>query len=158
MIITTHAVVGATVTNFLKFNPPLALGAALASHFLLDAIPHYDYQLVSLTKNKISRSFKLDHHLWLKDIKKLGLDILLTFTLVYFFWPPSTSGYLVYLGIGLAILPDGLHFLSYLINSWLTNIITRFHQFTHTSWRLVNPIWGLFWQSLIILIALIISR
>ncbi len=157
MTITTHAVVGAAVTNLLKFNPPLALSAALISHFLLDALPHYDYQLASLSKAGDSKSFKLDYRLWLKDIKKLGLDTLLAVILVLFFWPPSTVNYLIYIGVGLAVLPDGLYFLSYLINCRVTNIVTRLHQYTHACWRLTNPIWGLFWQILIVLTVLILS-
>ena len=124
---------------------------------MLDILPHYDYQLESLSKTSDSSNLKLDYRLWFKDIRKLGLDFSSAFILVLFFWPPPTSSYLVYLGAGLAILPDGLHFLDHLMNWRITNIFTSFHQFFHTSWRLNSPIWGLFWQILIVLTVLIFN-
>ncbi len=47
MTLTTHALVGASVAALFPSSPSLALGAALASHFLVDAIPHWHYQLRS---------------------------------------------------------------------------------------------------------------
>jgi len=47
MILSTHAVVGGAIASFIPLHPLLVAVAGFASHFAIDAIPHWDYRLRS---------------------------------------------------------------------------------------------------------------
>ena len=49
MTLTTHAIIGAAAAKIFSMNPLLAGIAAFASHFLIDAIPHWYYHPSSFT-------------------------------------------------------------------------------------------------------------
>lgn len=55
MILTTHAVVGAGMAAVFPDNAAVVFVAAFASHFLIDAAPHWDYRIFSLVKNENNR-------------------------------------------------------------------------------------------------------
>jgi hypothetical protein len=42
MILSTHAIVGAAIASFLPSHPTIAFVLGFGSHFVLDAIPHWD--------------------------------------------------------------------------------------------------------------------
>ena len=42
----THAIVGAAIVGLVPAHPLLGLSLAFASHFILDALPHWDYPIV----------------------------------------------------------------------------------------------------------------
>src|ERR1035437_2210181 len=87
MTLTAHAVVGAALASAVPTHPALAFGLGFCSHFLLDAIPHWDYHLSSLSENK-NNSLDSDMKIgksFLFDLIKIGLDFLLGFVLVFLF-------------------------------------------------------------------------
>src|SRR6516225_11831962 len=43
MILSTHAIVGGTIASLFPSHPALVVAAGFASHFAIDAIPHWDY-------------------------------------------------------------------------------------------------------------------
>ena len=43
MTLTTHAVVGAAAASLFPEHPYLAFAAGFASHFAIDALPHWEY-------------------------------------------------------------------------------------------------------------------
>ena len=47
MILSTHAIVGAAIASFLPSHPTTAFVLGFGSHFVLDAIPHWDYPIKS---------------------------------------------------------------------------------------------------------------
>jgi hypothetical protein len=47
MILSTHAIVGAALASFLPAHPIGAFVIGFGSHFVLDAIPHWDYPIRS---------------------------------------------------------------------------------------------------------------
>src|SRR5260370_42631939 len=47
MILSTPAIVGAAIASFLPSHPTTAFVLGFASHFVLDAIPHWDYPIRS---------------------------------------------------------------------------------------------------------------
>jgi hypothetical protein len=49
MILSTHAVVGGAIASLFPSHPVLVAVAAFASHFAIDAIPHWDYPLRAIT-------------------------------------------------------------------------------------------------------------
>jgi hypothetical protein len=52
MILSTHAVVGGAIASLVPSDPILAAAAGFASHFAIDAIPHWDYPLRSISVGK----------------------------------------------------------------------------------------------------------
>ena len=60
MILSTHAVVGGTIASFVPGHPVLAFVIGAASHFAIDAIPHVDYPLYSISiKRSLCTNAKL---------------------------------------------------------------------------------------------------
>jgi hypothetical protein len=61
LTLTTHAIVGAAIASVIPAHPFFAIAAAFASHFLLDAIPHWDYPIRSDSVNpNVSAAMKYD--------------------------------------------------------------------------------------------------
>ncbi|HEY5549991.1 MAG TPA: hypothetical protein VIK37_02195 [Candidatus Saccharimonadales bacterium] len=87
-----HAITGALVAVVIK-EPALALPAALLSHFVIDAIPHYDHR--DLMPNP--RAYKTV--LVLDAILSVGLIVFLALTL-------NESAWLIIAGGFLGIAPD----------------------------------------------------
>ena len=74
MILSTHAVVGAALASFVPSHPFAALVLGFASHFALDAIPHWDYPIKSRSVNpKIAAPMVFDRAL-LQDAVTIGFD------------------------------------------------------------------------------------
>lgn len=95
-----HAVTGALVAAVIK-EPLLALPAALASHFVIDGLPHWDY--------KINGAIRKKQVIMLADlIFSILLLLLVAFLLTEQIW-------VVFLGGLLAIAPDAM---------WLPYILT----------------------------------
>src|ERR1035441_1590405 len=77
MTLTTHAVVGAAIAASMPNRPVLGFILAFASHFALDAIPHWDYRLSS---QKTGGSNRMDDDMIMNknffiDLLKIGLDM-----------------------------------------------------------------------------------
>jgi hypothetical protein len=51
MVLSTHAIVGAAISSFITSQPAAAFVLGFASHFALDAIPHWDYPIKSSSVN-----------------------------------------------------------------------------------------------------------
>jgi hypothetical protein len=67
MILSTHAIVGGAVASLLPSHPVLVAVLGFASHFVIDAIPHWDYPLqsISVKPGADNRELKLDRRLLL---------------------------------------------------------------------------------------------
>src|SRR5215813_5502703 len=77
MILSTHAIVGAAIASFLPSHPTAAFVLGFASHFVLDAIPHWDYPIRSAAVDpKIGAPMTCDRAL-LRDAIVIGSDGLL---------------------------------------------------------------------------------
>ena len=94
MIITPHMLVGAAIGAHCD-NIWAAFCFGLISHYLLDALPHWDY----LKRVKISNP---DH------LKKIGLDFILGGLLVLFLTWSSPQKFFILVALGAALLPDCL--------------------------------------------------
>lgn len=76
MTLSTHAVAGASIALAFRNNPAAALIAAFFSHFILDAIPHWHYEILSRKKD-ISSPFneRIDFDInFLNDLVRTGID------------------------------------------------------------------------------------
>lgn len=95
MIATNHAVTGALIATAID-KPLLALPLALASHFALDALPHFGYP----GHNGFGQALKY------KISKMVAIaDPLLLICLVVLLWLSGATGY-IYLAALLAAAPD----------------------------------------------------
>ena len=121
MILLVHMLFGAAIGSVIK-NVPLAIVLAFLGHYLLDLLPHIEYDI----KNKEKKQ-------WLGiplSIFKIVSDFLLGILLVLIFSNPSaSSGYtVVYICAFFAILPDGFT----VLNHFFPNKILGWHRKLHT--------------------------
>jgi hypothetical protein len=75
MILSTHAIVGGAIASLMPSHPVLAVVAGFASHFVIDAIPHWDYPLQSIAigKGADNRCLRLSQNVVL-DLAVIALD------------------------------------------------------------------------------------
>ena len=159
MTLTTHAIVGAAIACVLPAHPYLVIAAAFASHFLLDAIPHWDYPLRSDSVNpKVAAAMKYDRAL-LADMLTIGTDALLGIALALFLLATPGDSFLVLCAASAAILPDALQFAYIKFPREPLVSLQRFHVWMHASRSLrERPILGLSAQIGLVLFTLIIAR
>ncbi|MEK7610165.1 MAG: hypothetical protein AAB468_00195 [Patescibacteria group bacterium] len=159
MILATHAVVGAGLVSLMSTESVAGgFGLAFASHFLLDSLPHWDYQLLSTNKHPGDRLrvvFNSGRAL-IVDLTKISLDgiVGLTFAMLIFTpWP------LAALGAAAAMLPDALQMAYFLWSHEPLRSLQRFHLWIHTDRRLVGrPYVGLAFQALVLVVFIIFTK
>ena len=137
MILVTHAVGGAAASLLLKTHPVLGFFAGFASHFVLDAIPHYIYPLSSITKDESDpithdhmvlqgRRFKID---LLKTGVDFGLGLVITALAIRH--AGSDLLYPALIGAVGGVAPDTLHLAYYIFPHSFLRHIEKFHLWIH---------------------------
>lgn len=156
MTLATHAIVGAAAASFFPQAPAVAFAVAFGSHFLIDAIPHWDYPIRSPSVNpKIGAAMKYDKAL-LADALTIGFDALLGVIIALFVFSPLNIPWIVFLGACAGILPDPLQFLYTKFQHEPLVSLQKFHRWTHSSYRMrEQPISGLFIQVLLMFVVTI---
>jgi hypothetical protein len=163
MILATHAIAGAAVGR-LAGNPILAFIFGLASHFILDAIPHWQYELKSRTRSDdiMKEDMSLNRKL-IGDVVRLGIDFFSgTFISVLAFsgWggftnPPAP----LVAGVIGGVLPDALQFLFWKFRREPLISIQKFHSFMHADWEFgYKSKFGVVLQVVLAAIIIFISR
>jgi len=118
MILSVHATFGAAVASLVPSHPVLGFVLGFSSHFVLDAIPHKDYELISLetgpdknlkTIDLIQKKFSL-----IRDILLVSFDAVIGFILAFMFFFNPVYPAIFFIGAFAALIPDGLTFI-YLI-------------------------------------------
>src|SRR5262245_56376183 len=107
MILSTHAIVGGAIASLFPSHPALVVAAGFASHFAIDAIPHWDYplQAISVRPAADSAALHLDRRLWV-DLSLIVLDACAGLAIaIWLFASPATIGAIV-LGALAAMVPD----------------------------------------------------
>ena len=129
MVITPHMLVGAAIGT--QFNNPWSVFIlGLFSHYLLDALPHWDY----LSRVKIANP---DH------LKKIGLDFILGGFFVLILTWSSPQKLLILIAVAATLLPDCLEaFYQNFDIKWLKSL-SQFHHKIHYQKRLS------FWPGLL---------
>ncbi|MHA1372087.1 MAG: hypothetical protein ACTSRA_20500 [Promethearchaeota archaeon] len=97
MLLTPHTLVGASIGASIQ-NIPLIIVLGISSHFVLDAIPHFDWGIW----HNYEKNFQLET----KDYILLICDIMLATVLFYWVWNANNFDYLMLLGAFCAVLPD----------------------------------------------------
>ncbi len=136
MILATHAIVGAAVAHLFPHHPVIGFLLACASHFVLDAIPHWDYHLRSLESKKEFGRGRPDMA-WGRDffidLSKIALDGVSGVGVAFLlFRPQSWHDVLITLvGIAGGVLPDVLQFLYWKLGgkplAWAQWVHDTFH-------------------------------
>jgi hypothetical protein len=159
LTLTTHAIVGAAIASAMPTYPSLAIAAAFVSHFLLDAIPHWDYPILSDSVNpNVAASMKYDRAL-LADMLRIGIDAMLGITLALLFLAKTGDFTLVLCGAIAAILPDALQFAYVRFPREPLISLQRFHCWMHASQSLrERPMLGLFAQIALVFFVLVAAK
>jgi hypothetical protein len=159
LTLTTHAIVGAAIASMLPAHPYVAISAAFASHFLLDAIPHWDYPVRSSSmKPGVVGAMKFDGEV-LADMLTIGADAILGFGLALLLFARPSDLVLTACGAGAAMLPDALQFAYMRFPREPLVSLQRFHCWIHASRNLSGrPVLGLAAQMGLVLLCLLIAR
>ena len=159
MTLATHMVIAAAVTKKIALRHPLmGLCAAIISHYLSDAIPHWDYPLHAAKdpEDIKKRRWSTDRTLLWRDLCHVGTDVLLGAAVVLLAIRPATSAQWLW-AISAIIggtLPDFLQGL-YMSGARFLLPLQRFHDRMHAKIRLAPyPLIGIPFQVLIFLLSL----
>jgi len=163
MVLTPHAVLGSAIASALRLSPPLAFVAGFASHYLLDPIPHWDYQLASAEidhDNPLNNRFDIKGRPFIIDLVKVGFDACLGLGLALFFFGWSGEATIISLtfaSLG-GVLPDVLQFAYTRVRREPFVAIQKLHNLMHAKTRINNALSGVFWHCVLILLALILGN
>jgi hypothetical protein len=131
---------------------------AFASHFLLDALPHWDYPIRSASVNPHTAApMKYDHAL-LVDAVTIGADAVLGIVLALVLFTNPERLLLVLLGAGAGILPDLLQFAYMRFPREPLASLQRFHRWMHTTYRMRKPLPGMLSQLAFVVAFVLIIR
>ena len=126
--------------KLLPHHPAAGLFLAFASHFVLDALPHWNYYPNSYEYNK-KEPLKSVIHLnkkFLGDLVKMGLDgsLGLILSIIMFSGGPPAGGWIwIAFGAISAMLPDFLQFLYLQIRREPFIILQRLHIWAHSKYE-----------------------
>jgi hypothetical protein len=137
MILSTHAIVGGAIASLLPSHPMLAMAAGFASHFAIDAIPHWDYPLRSVATGKTADNRKLKMSATLfRDLALIGFDACAGLALALLLFATSTTVWVIALGAIAGMLPDPLQFVHSVYPHEPLKSLQRFHSWIHSKKRL----------------------
>jgi hypothetical protein len=135
MILSAHAVSGAAFASLTPDKPLVGFVVGFPSHFVLDAIPHWDYSLESI-KHEGNDPMKDDMVLdkrFLKDILKISADAIIGLLLAYliFGFYLKVSIFVILCGAVGAMMPDALAFVYMKWKHEPLTSLQRFHIWIH---------------------------
>jgi len=168
MTLSTHAVVGAAVAAALPNHPILGGLFAFGSHFLLDALPHWDYKILSASANpNVPTKLSFDR-LFVLDLVRIGGDALLGIAVAAIFFGHFSADALTsssdpkqwfwLVGAVAAILPDFLQFVYSKYPKGPIAHLQAFHRWIHTSYRLEGEtVLGIASQLTLVVVVLLAS-
>jgi hypothetical protein len=117
MILSTHAVVGGALASLFPSHPVAAFAVGFASHFVIDAIPHWDYPLRSISVARGARNQVRLTPALARDVALIGFDAIAGLALaIGIFATPSTIVAVLAGAVG-AMLPDPLQCTRFILMS-----------------------------------------
>lgn len=155
MTLATHIIIAAAVTKpIASAHPLLIFAVAMITHYLSDAIPHWDYSLSSIDSEvrHEERAWKFGDATFLRDVRNVACDGLLGILFVALITQPSSPSEILWLFFTAAgsILPDFLQGVYYTRRADFLRIIHRFHGFMHSKISLgPYPLIGIPFQAVI---------
>jgi hypothetical protein len=163
MTLTTHAITGAALATMVPNYPALGFIIGFASHYFLDALPHWSYSLKSMRKderNSLNNNMIINKDS-LVDFLKIGIDgilgLIFSFILIGVFNHVSVS--VILMGAIGGMFPDALQFFYWKWKHEPLVTLQRMHNWAHTKIRIDDkPILGVLSQIFIILIVVFIFK
>ena len=154
MILSTHVVVGSAIASLIPNHPIVGFSLAFVSHFLLDAIPHWDYKLkasVRSEENPLDADIAINRH-FIRDLFCIGVYILIGIVIAIFVLGGasrlSTSAILA--GTLGGIMPDVLQFVYMKIRRQPLISLQKFHLWIHAKKHINDPFSGIIRQIVIV--------
>lgn len=149
MVLTTHSIAGAAFAGLLATDPALAFTVGLASHYLLDSIPHWEYELASKT-NDDELDFKFGTAGFFSDISKIVFDLILGLAISYYLFVTLAgfSWLVVFAGVVGGVLPDFLQFFYAEHKIKILAVTQKIHDYFHAENRPYKKaqLRGILWQ------------
>jgi len=140
MVLAPHAVAGAATMLIFRTHPVLGFFAAFASHFVLDAIPHWHYRIDSEKKDSSAQFGKklVISKTTLFDLGKITIDLLIGFLFTWIAAKlafPNHLGFMMFGALG-AVIPDALQVPYYLFPHSPFKYLQQFHVAVHSKKRI----------------------
>jgi len=134
MILSSHEIVGAAIVNSMPNHPVIGISLALASHYLLDMVPHSDYELSGLLDEKAkAQGASWENKAMLKSTARGVVDFLVGAVICgLIFVHDERTLVLTALGAFVGALPDLLQFIHAFYKGWPMRYVQRFHDFFHS--------------------------
>ncbi len=144
MILATHGIVGGAIGYLLPQNPILSFSLGILSHFVIDAIPHWHYPLLS---GKIDKENPLNNDLlinkwFILDLFNIGLDFIFGIVISVFIFHPEVSFDTAIISILSGaiggVFPDPLQFIYWKLPNKLMLPLQKFHIWIHSETDIDN--------------------
>jgi hypothetical protein len=158
MILSTHALVGAAIGACLSSNPALAGVCGFASHFLLDAIPHWDYPIRSASLTPQSGApIRLDRALLL-DLLTFGIDAIIGLAAGMLLFGSTGNRSAVFVGAVAAMLPDPLQLIPARYAYEPLRTVQRFHHKIHSKVKIAALPLGVSSQLILAIVVAVLTK
>ena len=141
MILSTHAIVGGAIASLFPSHPVLVALAGFASHFAIDAIPHWDYPLrsISVGRHADNRRLNINGRL-VRDLTLIGADAGFGLAIALLLFATAATVWVIALGAVAGMLPDPMQFVHSLYPREPLKSLQRFHGWMHSKRKLA---WGI---------------
>lgn len=151
MTLTNHFMTGAAIAAVVQ-RPALAVPLAFASHFVIDAIPHYGYGNIPLQQRDAKRHFVLKQTI--DTYFGLGL-----FWLVPYLMRSVQTPLVTQLCMLAAFIPDAIWTVHYVIaqRSGVYKELNRFNRF-HKTIQWCERTWGIYVEALWFILIILTIR
>lgn len=164
MTLATHGIIGAAAASLAPTIPPLAFALAFISHFLIDSLPHRDYQLASIDEkeNKLETDMRLGRT-FAFDLLRTGTDAFIGLVIAFVIfnqWLFQVPPEIIMIGIVGALLPDFLQMVYFLTKHRFLVPLQRFHNWIQEGKSRRNwPLWlGLLLQAALVILVILVEK
>lgn len=144
MLETPHVALG-IVLAVKTGNPWVAIPLSLASHFLLDKIPHWNPHFYTETVKLGKPKRKSTYFAIADEITAISL----TLFMAYSFWPDVNKSFLILLCSLLSVLPDQIK-LPYFFMNQRQGFLKKWVDFERSIQVEVKPFWGIITQIIVV--------
>lgn len=163
MTLTTHAIVGAGIASLVIYNPALGICAAFASHFVIEAIPHWSYEIKSASVQPHGgiTHINFSDKNFVRDFCIIGTDGILGIILSLFLFSTPNTFWIIFAATCAAMLPDVLLFAYSRFKHEPLISLQKFHEWVHSKYQgqiQHMPIFGIISQILLIVIFVIVVK
>ncbi len=153
MTLTTHAIIGAGIVSLAAHNPALGICAAFASHFIIDTIPHINYEVRSTSLHPHGESTHINFDkVFFRDVFYISLDGISGLIIPIILFANPKNFWLIVAGACAGMFPDALQFVYSRFKHEPLTSLQKFHEWIHTIFPYkFNKTWGTISQVLFVI-------